>query len=183
MLWTVYEFAGPVLPDGCDVSASFLTRCRGSRILLNCRCGDFGFVSRHKPAEDRFPDVSATPDAGTSRITCCRGRRVLFLSPETIFFECVSFLRGHALAPPRWRVVYNSVENLFERFRVGLESISRFEFEFRRCGIFFFLNYSNFWCVQSSITHTMWPCMCLCCGLFVPTQFHFECCGIRNDSS
>ena len=29
-------------------------------------------------------------------------------------------------------------------------------------------------------SHTMWPCMCLCCGLFVPTQFHFECCGVRD---
>ena len=31
-------------------------------------------------------------------------------------------------------------------------------------------------------SHTMWPYMCLCCGLFVPTQFHFECCGFRDDS-
>ena len=46
VLWTVYEFAGLVLPDGCDVAASFLTRCRGSRISLPCRCSDFGFVSR-----------------------------------------------------------------------------------------------------------------------------------------
>ena len=32
---------------------------------------------------------------------------------------------------------YYSRPNLFERFRVFLELISRFEFEFRRCGIFF----------------------------------------------
>ena len=56
-----------------------LTRCRGSRISLPCRCGDFGFVSRHKPAEHRFPDVSATPDVEASCITSCCGRRV-FLS-------------------------------------------------------------------------------------------------------
>ena len=43
------------------VAASFLTRCRGSRISRLCRCGDFGFVSRHKPAEHRIPDVSAVP--------------------------------------------------------------------------------------------------------------------------
>ena len=43
-----------------------------------------------------------------------------------------------------------------------LELISKFEFDFRRCGIF--LNDSNFWCVQSSITHNvavhvhvLWP--------------------------
>ena len=46
----------------------------------------------------------------------------------------------------------------------------------------FFSNDSNFWCVQSSITHTLWPYMCMCCGLFAPTQFHFECCGVRDDS-
>ena len=36
----------------------------------------FGFVSRHKPAEHRFPDVSATPDVEASCITSCCGRRV-----------------------------------------------------------------------------------------------------------
>ena len=72
-----------------------------------CRCGDFGFVSRHKPAEHRILDVSATSDAETSRITRCLGSRsFFFFSPETTFFECTSFLHGHALAPPRWRVVY-----------------------------------------------------------------------------
>ena len=30
-------------------------------------------------------------------------------------------------------------------------------------------------------SHTMWLSMCMCCGLFVPTQFHFECCGVRDD--
>ena len=29
-------------------------------------------------------------------------------------------------------------------------------------------------------SHTMWPYMCLCCGLFVPTQFQFECYGVRD---
>ena len=38
--------------------------------------GDFGFVSRHKPAEHRIPDVSATPDVEASSITSCCGRRV-----------------------------------------------------------------------------------------------------------
>ena len=50
---------------------------------------------------------------------------------------------------------YHSARNQFERFRGVLELISRFEFEFRRRGNYF-LNGSNFWCVQSSITHTMW---------------------------
>ena len=69
----------PVLPDGCDVAASFLTRCRGSPNFRQCRCGDFGMVSRHKPAEHRIPDVSATPDVeALYYITRCRGSRVFF---------------------------------------------------------------------------------------------------------
>ena len=31
-------------------------------------------------------------------------------------------------------------------------------------------------------SHTMWLSMCMCCGLFAPTQFQFECCGVRDDS-
>ena len=37
------------------VAASSPTRCRGTCIFLPCRCGDFGFVSRHKPAEHHVP--------------------------------------------------------------------------------------------------------------------------------
>ena len=51
------------------------------------------------------------------------------------------------------RIGYHAAENKFERFRGVLEFISRIEFEFRRCG--FFLKDSNFWCVQSSITHNV----------------------------
>ena len=43
----------------------------------------------------------------------------------------------------------------------------------------YFLNDSNFWCVQSSITHTIWPSMC--CGLFAPTQFQFECACVGRE--
>ena len=42
------------------------------------RCGDLGFVSRHKPAEHRIPDVLAAPDVVASCITSRRGRRVSF---------------------------------------------------------------------------------------------------------
>ena len=56
----------------------FLTRCRGSRLLRPRRCGDLGFVSRHKPAGHRIPDVLASPDVVASCITSCRGRRVSF---------------------------------------------------------------------------------------------------------
>ena len=57
VFWTVYEMAGPARSDGCGVAASFLTRCRGSRNLRPRRCGDFGLVSRHEPAEHRFPII------------------------------------------------------------------------------------------------------------------------------
>ena len=40
--------------------------------------GDIGFVSRHKPAGHRIPDVLAAPDVEASCITSCRGRRVFF---------------------------------------------------------------------------------------------------------
>ena len=43
-----------------------------------------------------------------------------------------------------------------------LELISRFEFDFRRRGNFFFKkkNDSNFWCVQSSICACAGACLC-----------------------
>ena len=43
---------GPLLPDGYDVAASFLTRCRGSHHLRPRRCADvFGLWLRHRPPE------------------------------------------------------------------------------------------------------------------------------------
>ena len=77
--------------------------------------------------------------------------------------------------------IYYAARNQFERFREFLELIGRFELDFRRRGFFFFLNDSNFWCVQSSMTHNV-AVHGMCCGLFIPTQFHFECCGVRDDS-
>ena len=66
------------------VAASLLACCRGSRIFRPCRCGDFGFVSRHKPAERRDPDVSASPDVVASCIASCRGGRVSFCLPHLL---------------------------------------------------------------------------------------------------
>ena len=81
-------------------------------------------------------------------------------------------------AEPQHTIPPEVISNDFWGF---LELISRFKFEFRRRGKIF-LKDSNFWCVQSSITHTMWLLMCMCCGLFAPTQFHFECCCVWDDS-
>ena len=36
--------------------------------------------------------------------------------------------------------------------------------------------------VCSKFNHPQWSYMCMCCGLFAPTQFHVECCGFRDDS-
>ena len=68
---------------------SFYALSRQPSLFAACRCGDFGFVSRHKPAGRHTPDVSATPDVEASCITSCRGRR-LFLS-STFSLRCVVF--------------------------------------------------------------------------------------------
>ena len=57
------------------------------------RCGDFGFVSRHKPAEHRIPDVSATPDVEASCITSCCGRRVPFSKRRCGVTVCLQLRR------------------------------------------------------------------------------------------
>ena len=76
---------------------------------------------------------------------------------------------------------YHATGNKFERFRGFLELISRFEFEFSRRENIFFERF-EFFGVFKVQPQAMWPYMCMCCGLFAPTQFHFECCGVRDDS-
>ena len=65
----------------------FLRAVAAAVFFRPCRCGDFGFVSRHKPAEHRIPDVSATPDVEASCITSCRGRRYLSAGTTTNIFD------------------------------------------------------------------------------------------------
>ena len=61
-----------------------------------------------------------------------------------------------------------------------LELISRFEFEFRRRGKFFWrIRIFGVFKVQP---HAMRLYMCMCCGLFAPTQFHFEYCCVLDNS-
>ena len=57
------------------------------------------------------------------------------------------------------RDMYCSRQNKFERFRWFLELISRFEFEFRRCG-FFFERFEFLVC--SGFNHTKCGCTCAC---------------------
>ena len=81
--------------------------------------------------------------------------------------------------PGRWEEgasLTMPLKNQFERFRFFFELFSRFEFDCRRCENF--LKDSNFWC-QSHATRLY---MRMCCGLFATPQFHFECCGVLDDS-
>ena len=56
--------------------------------------------------------------------------------------------------------IYHAARNQSERFRGFLELISRFEFDFRRCGNYFFLNDPKLWC--STFNHTQCGCTCAC---------------------
>ena len=57
------------------------------------RCGDLGFVSRHKPAEHRIPDVLAAPDVEASSVTSCCGRRVPFSERRSGVTVCLQSRR------------------------------------------------------------------------------------------
>ena len=59
-----------------ETSRRHFSRAVAAAVTFVSRCGDFGFVLRHKPAEHRISDVSPTVDAEASCITSCRGRRV-----------------------------------------------------------------------------------------------------------
>ena len=91
-----------------------------------------------------------------------------------------SFFSLRQVAKPCVNDHYHAGPNQFRTISGFLELISRFEFDFLRREIFFF-NDSNFWCVQSSITHNvavhvpvLWPV----CAHKIP----FQCCGVRDDS-
>ena len=80
------------------------------------------------------------------------------LGEPTSFLDHVYLVcpQGHCQNPQR----YHSARNQFERFRFFFFGIiSRFDFDFRRRGIF--LKDSNFWCVRCSITHNV-GCKCEC---------------------
>ena len=99
------------------------------------------------------------------RLQIARTRTVTFftcvLSKATLEgTKLISSLQDNVEIPYNW-IEYHLADNQFERFRFLLELISRFEFDFRRCGIF--SDDSNFWCVLDSITcnetvhvHVLW---------------------------
>ena len=74
------------------VAASFLTRCRGSRISRPCRRGDIGFVSRHKPAVQRVGS-SELPGGCTSHrdgFTDVLGVAASFVLTVAVAATCIS---------------------------------------------------------------------------------------------
>ena len=76
---------------------------------------------------------------------------------------------------------YYAARNQFKRFWGGffLNELADSNSIFVVAEIFLTIRIFAVFKVQS---HTMWPYMCMCCSLFVPTQFHFECCGVLDDS-
>ena len=69
---TVHEMADPILPDGYEVAASLPTRCRGSLKFRPCRCGDFGLMSRYRPAGHPFLMLRTS----SCIFPCCCGSKV-----------------------------------------------------------------------------------------------------------
>ena len=67
--------------------------------LRLCRCGDFGFVSRHRPAEHRILDFSAAPDFDASCIMSCRGRRVSVSARRCGVTVCLQLRRSYLVFP------------------------------------------------------------------------------------
>ena len=84
-----------------DVAASFSCALLRQPYLRPRRCGDLGFVSRHKPAEHPTPDVPAAPDVEASCITSCRGRRVSFSERRCGVTVCLQLRRSQLVLPLR----------------------------------------------------------------------------------
>ena len=74
---------------------------------------------------------------------------------------------------------HHSTGNYFRRFLGILELISRFAFDFSRCGFFLMIRIFGVFGAQS---HEMRLYMCMCCGQFAPTQFHFACFCVFDNS-
>ena len=81
--------------------------------------------------------------------------------------ECTKHLGQMITMRPEKTNDFGWVFGINYQIRIRFSSLRNFFFE-----RFEFL-------VCSKFKHTMWPCMC--CGLFVATQFHVECCGVRDD--
>ena len=120
----------------------------------------FGITSmsnKHVRSQETLHDVKLTDEDG--------------LLSSSMMMKAKDIIMNERISAVREEPNYHAAENKFERFRGFLQLISRFEFEFRRCG-----NYI-FWTIRI-FGAFMWMCR----GLVVPTQFHFECCGFLDGS-
>ena len=70
-----------------------------------------------------------------------------------------------------WSACFSGVIGINSQIRTRISSSRKF-----------FLERVEFFVVFEVQSNTMWSYMCMCCGLFAPTQFQFECCGFREDS-
>ena len=139
---------------------------------------DHGFLGSKSDCVDMFSDAAHRSRSGCSErhLSSATSRRCHADDLDALLLVVGGRGRRHQLQQ------YHSAENKFERFSgFFLELISRFEFGFCRCENYVFLT-SRIFGVFKVQSHTTCPYMCLSCGLLTPTQFHFECCGFRDDS-
>ena len=130
----------------------------------------------YRPAS--FAKITEHPMCGSAVKSHDWTKKGRVLCPRQTVSYLLSF-QGNLSILEAVRLLYRSVESKFERFRIFWNLLADSNSNlFSR--IFFFERF-DFFGVFKVQSHTMWPYMCLCCGLFVPTQFHFECCGVRDD--
>ena len=109
----------------------------------------------------RFMRVGGSATSALALTGGCSAARATFalgLSPVAHF----------GVPADRKRAEYHARRNQFERFRGVLELTSRFEFVFRRRENYIFWTIRIFGVFKGQ-SHTMWPSMCLFCGLFAHT--------------
>ena len=80
-----------------------------------------------------------------------------------------------------WLLEYCAAENKLDRFWRSLEKIKQIRIRFLSLRKFVVLMIRIFRVFGVQL-HAMRLYMCKCCGLCAPTQFHFECCRVSDDS-
>ena len=140
------DFAGD-LEDSNSTSRGFLCIFGSHTFLpMSWMCKKQTSVS-HSSTEAVIisPDASLRTD-GIAALTL-----KYFIPYRTELMNSRERATGKTVGSCQTKHAHYSARNQFERFRRVLELISRFEFDFSSSRNFF-LNGSNFWCVQSSTT-------------------------------
>ena len=115
------------------------------------------------------------PDISSVRLACCTNINMSRASPSSLLQNTLEFCQALLsailpFAPKPIRTISGGYWNKFADSNSNFVAVKFFQNQFEFFGVFG---------VQS---HTMWLYMCICCGLFVPTEFHFECRSVRHDS-